>query len=90
MDQILLCDREIVEIEKKMYEQKKEEYLIKYERKYIALRNGKVLDFDDDFSNLATRVYQKYGYIAIFMPQVLRKEKRYRIVSRRIKSHKAI
>jgi len=85
---VALTDEAIIRKEMKAYEEKKEEYLEKYEGKYIALLNGKLLDSDVAISDLATRVYKKYGYIAIFMPLVTRRTKPYRISSPRFKQVK--
>ncbi|MBI2919236.1 MAG: hypothetical protein HYY01_14780 [Chloroflexi bacterium] len=43
-----------------------------YAGKYIALIEGEVVDSDSDFSSLAMRVYEKYGYKDIYMPKVER------------------
>jgi len=76
---IALTDEDIILGEMKLYDQNKAEYLTKFEGKYITMLNGTVLDSDPDFSNLATRVYKKYGYQAIYMPLVTRREKPYKI-----------
>lgn len=67
-----------IEIEKKVFEAKKDFYLENYEGKYIALLNGKVLDYSEDFSQLAQRVYEKFGYKEIFMTLVTRNKPRIR------------
>lgn len=81
LQQFLLSDDQIIEIEKKMFDIKKEEYLPDFEGKYIALENGKLLDSDIDFSALAKRVYEQHGYRPIFMPLVTKDERKYRIRS---------
>ena len=85
-----LSDEDILEIEKKIFEQKKEELLKQYEGKYIALVDGLVIDSDIDFSELAKRVYATYGYRAIFMTRVIRNEKSHKISSPKFKSTKDI
>src|SRR4051794_38882510 len=76
---IELADEAIIRREMKVYEDNKEEYLEKYEGKYIAMLNGVVLDSSDSISELAERVYTKFGYRAIFMTLVTRRTKPYRI-----------
>jgi len=41
--------------------------------KYVAIWRDTILDSDTDFSRLAGRVYEQYGYLAIYMPFVGRK-----------------
>jgi hypothetical protein len=89
-EQFFLSDEDILEIEKKFFEQKKEELLKQYEGKYIALVDGLVIDSDIDFSELAKRVYATYGYRAIFMTRVIRNEKSHKISSPKFKSTKDI
>jgi hypothetical protein len=78
---IALTDEAIIRREMKIYEDKKEECIEKYEGKYIALLNGELLDSDVAISELSKRVYEKYGYIAILMQLVCRRSKPYRISS---------
>jgi len=87
---IALTDEAIIRREMKWYEEKKEDYLKNYEGKYIALLNGELLDSDVAISELAKRVYEKYGYIAIFIPLVTRRTKPYRISSPRFKQVKIV
>ncbi len=82
---IELIDEATIRREMKWYEEKKEEYLQKYEGKYIALLNGELLDSDASISEMAKRVYEKHGYIAVFMTLVTRRSKPYRIASPRFK-----
>ena len=70
-----LSDEDILDIESRIYEQKKEEYLSAHQGKYIAQLGGELIDWDDDFSSLAKKVYDKHGYITVFITQVLRDEK---------------
>ena len=81
--EIELIDEATIRREMKWYEEKKDEYLQKYEGKYIALLNGELLDSDISLSQMATRVYAKHGYKAIFMTLVTRQTKPYRIASPR-------
>ena len=38
--------------------------------KYVAIWRDTILDTDTNFSSLAGRVYQQYGYLPIYMPLV--------------------
>jgi hypothetical protein len=87
---VTLTDEDIIKREMKSYELKKEEYLNKYEGQYIALLNGEVLDSDVDFSNLATRVYEKIGYRTVYMPLVTRHKKHYKISSPKLRLSKIV
>jgi hypothetical protein len=77
---IILSDNEVIEIEKKIYNEKmKKNELEEYEGKYIALLKGEVYDSDTDFSTLAKRVYDKLGYNAVFMTRVIKNEKSHKM-----------
>jgi hypothetical protein len=65
-----------LEIDKKNYLEQKEKYIDKYEGKYIALINGKVEDSDTRFSEVAKRIYHKFGYKEIFITFVSSKPQR--------------
>ena len=78
-------DREILEMAKKFYLDQKEKLLKKYNGKYIAILNNKVIGSNKDFSNLAQKVYAKYGYQTIYMPFVDVKGKVVKIPSPRVK-----
>ncbi len=54
-----------------------------YSGRYIAILGTSVLDSDTDFSALAERVYERFGYRRIFMPFV-GTHKVYRIPSPRL------
>jgi hypothetical protein len=70
---------------KKYYEKNLENLVERYSGKYIAILNNEVVDSDKDFSNLAKKVYEKYGYQTIYMPFVDVKKKVFKIPSPRIK-----
>lgn len=84
----LLNDREIVDMEKRIFEENRASYLMDYEGKYIALLNGVVLDSENSFSALAKKIYTKLGYRAIFITRVTKKEIKYRISSPKVISTK--
>ena len=85
---VALTDEAIIRMEMKSYELKKEEYIKKFEGKYIALLGGDVLDSDTQLSTLATRVYDKVGYRAIYMPLVTSKKITHKIASPKLKQNK--
>lgn len=78
-------DINVLELAQKYYEENIESLLRKYEGKYIAILNNKVIGSGKDFSKLAQRVYRKYGYQTIYMPFVEAKKKIVKIPSPRIK-----
>jgi hypothetical protein len=72
-----LTEEEAMDIENKIYQKKKSEYLLEKELqgKYIAQINGEIIDKDNNFSELAKRVYETHGYKSIFMTQVTPEKK---------------
>lgn len=72
---------ESVEFEEaiKFFEANKEEFLEEYENKFIAIINNKIVDFDEDFSALAERVFGKYGYKDVYIPKVTRETQVFKI-----------
>jgi hypothetical protein len=78
-------DINVLELAQKYYKENIESLLRKYEGKYIAILNNKVIGSGKDFSKLAQRVYRKYGYQTIYMPFVEAKKKIVKIPSPRIK-----
>ncbi len=78
-------DINVLELAQKYYEEHEEVLLRKYEGRYIAVLNNKVIGSGKDFSKLAQRVYKKYGYQTIYMPFVGAKKKIVKIPSPRIK-----
>ncbi len=88
---ILVTDQDFIDMEMKAYEEKKEDYLKQYEGEYIALLNGKFLGHDKDFSELAKRIYDEYGYEEnYFFPFVTRAEKSFKLSSPKFISNKLL
>lgn len=79
-------DVDVLESAKKYYTEHKKSLLKKYKGKYIAILNNKIVGSDKDFSELAERIYKKFGYQTIFMPFVMEQERVIRIPSPRIKN----
>lgn len=78
-------DVKILELSKKYFEENKASLLKKYKGKYIAILNNRVIGSGKDFSKLAQKVYDKYGYQTVYMPFVEVKKKIFKIPSPRIK-----
>ena len=57
------------------YHKNKSKLLKRYQNKYVAILNRKVVDHDADFAPLARRVYDRYGVRSICMPKVTRGER---------------
>ena len=64
--------------QKRMFDKSTEDLIRKgYRGKYVAFRNGEVLDSDTDEHVLATRMYEKYGWNKpIYIDRVLREKDR--------------
>ncbi|GAH56840.1 unnamed protein product, partial [marine sediment metagenome] len=76
--------------EGKSYFERNKEILTRcYEGKYIAIWENGVLDSDTRFSSLAQRVYEKLGYVSIYMPFVTSKRRvlRFESPERRYKAN---
>jgi len=58
---------------KAYYERNKDFLTRKYNGEYIAIWNNGILDHDTSFSSLAQRVYEKLGYVSVYMPFVTSK-----------------
>lgn len=74
-------DRSEYEKGKEYCRKNKTEIEKKYSNEYIAIYNNEVVDSDADFSNLASRVYSKYGYRPIYMPYISSRTRILRIVT---------
>jgi len=57
----------------------------RYQGKYVAVRDGLILDVDDDKVELAKRVYDKHGYVPIYIDRVQEKARIYEIPSPEIR-----
>ena len=79
-------DKTIIESGKKYFEANKKELLTKYEDKYIAILNNKIVGSDKDFSKLAERIYKKFGYQTIYIPFVSEQKRIVKIPSPRIRN----
>lgn len=55
---------------KRYFQQNKAEILDKYRGMFIAILDNTVVDHDRNFSELAKRVYEKFGYQIFYMPFV--------------------
>ena len=55
----------------------------RYAGRYVAILESEVIDDDEDFEALATRVFEKVGVKPIFMPRVVEGEEQVRVRSPR-------
>ena len=69
---------------KRYFQENKAQILERYRGDFIAILNNAVLDHDRSFSELAKRVYEKFGYQTIYMPLVESEPAVLRIPSPRI------
>ena len=70
--------------ERNFVRQKWEQLITDYGGRYVAILGTSILDSDRDFSALAGRVYERFGYKRIFMPFIGQSRKVYRIPAPRI------
>ena len=69
---------------KKYFEENKAQILEKYKGNFISILDNAVVDHDTEFSKLAKRVYEKFGYQSIYMPFVESEPRVLRIPSPRV------
>lgn len=74
---------------KEYFERNKEFLTRRYEGKYIAIWKNDVLDSDTSFSSLAQRVYEKLGYVSIYIPFVTSKPRVLRFESPKYRRSRA-
>lgn len=53
-----------------MFHQLKDNLLVEHKGEYVAILDGKLVDFDVDDENLAQRMYEKYGDVPFFIALV--------------------
>ena len=70
--------------ERKFLVQNWEQLKTTYGGRYVAVLGTSILDSDTDFSALAGRVYERFGYRRIFMPFIGQSRRVYRMPSPRI------
>ena len=58
--------------------------LTQYEGYFIAIIDDEIVDSDEEFSELAKKVYAMFGYRDIFMPRVVREPETIKLRSPRI------
>jgi len=74
---------------RRYFQENKAQILEKYNGDFIAILDNLVVDRDRSFSELAIRVYEKFGYQAIYMPFVESEPSVLRIPSPRVGKHRA-
>jgi hypothetical protein len=62
----------LFEAEKKCFWALREQLLAQYEEQYVAIHQGRVVDHDTDKLRLGLRVYQRFGYLPIYVQLVSR------------------
>lgn len=60
------------EAEKKAFQAMKERLLEQYEGLYVAVHDGRVIDYDADKLKLGLRVYKQFGYQPVYVQRVSR------------------
>lgn len=69
---------------RRYFEEQKQSLLEQFAGRYVAIIHAQVVDSDADFGELAIRVYERFGYRAIYMPFVSERRRVVRIPSPRI------
>ena len=69
---------------KKYFQENTAQILGKYKGEFIAILDNAVVDHDTEFSELAKRVCEKFGYQSIYMPFVESEPRVLRIPSPRV------
>lgn len=72
---------------KRYFQEHKAQILEKYSGNFVAILDEAVVDHDKNFSELAKRIYEKFGYQTIYMPFVESKPSVLRIPSPRVGKH---
>lgn len=57
----------------------------RYRGKWVAILHGELIDYDEDGSVLAKRVYEKHGYRPILIERIIEKERPLRFPSPRFR-----
>ena len=70
---------EYIERQSKLFEAAKPTLIDRYLGEYVAFEDGQVLDHDVDLGQLSKRIYDRYGYRDLIMPQVLLQEPIYSV-----------
>ena len=73
---------------KKYFQENRTQILEKYTGNFIAILDNAVVDHDRKFSELAKRIYEKFGYQTIYMPFVESEQRVLRIPSPRVGKHR--
>jgi prevent-host-death family protein len=80
----LAQQHQIIRREEAAFEQMKPELLKTHKGKFVAIHDGKLVDFDADESTLAKRVYARFGYRTILMTEVTETPRVYHVNSPRV------
>lgn len=80
----LARQHQIILREEAAFERMKPELLKTHKGKFVAIHDGKLIDFDADESTLAKRVYAKFGYRTILMTEVTETPRVYHVNSPRV------
>ena len=83
-----LTDYMKIEEAKRYFRENRAEILGKYRGMFVAVVENSIVDCDKDFSELAKRIYEKFGYQTIYMPFVESEPSVLRIPSPRVGKHR--
>lgn len=80
----LAQQHQIIRQEEAAFERMKPELLKTHKDKFVAIHDGQLVDFDDNESTLAKRVYARFGYRTILMTEVTETPRVYHVNSPRV------
>ena len=80
----LAQQHQIIRQEEAAFERMKPELLKTHKGKFVAIHDGQLVDFDDNESTLAKRVYARFGYRTILMTEVTETPRVYHVNSPRV------
>ena len=72
-------DRQGLELDRAAYLRLRDELLKTYRGQYVGFKDGKFVDSDPDGSALMQRMYDRFGYVPIYVKKVEEQERVYHV-----------
>jgi hypothetical protein len=77
-------DIEAFEQERQAFESLKPELLRTYQGQWVAIYQGKVVEAGEDRSQVLDRVYDRFGYVPVYVQQVEEQPRVYKLPHRKV------